>query len=190
MNELELVLLLKNGNENAYRELFKIHGSRIYNTILGIVQNREDAEDLTQEVLVIIHQSISRFEGNSKLSTWIYRISVTSSLDFLRKKKRKKRFAWLKSIDEESHDGLSIDIPHFDHPGVKLENKEKAAILFHAIGKLPENQKTAFILSKVEGLSYQEITEVMNLSLSSVESLLFRARQNLKKLLTYYEKND
>jgi RNA polymerase sigma-70 factor (ECF subfamily) len=78
------------------------------------------------------------------------------------------------------------DIPHFHHPGVELEQKEAASELFAAISKLSENQKIAFTLHKVENLSYKEISEIMNISLSSVESLIFRARQNLQKLLENY----
>jgi RNA polymerase sigma-70 factor (ECF subfamily) len=86
---------------------------------------------------------------------------------------------------------VKTEASHFHHPGVQLENKERATILFSAIDKLPENQKTAFILAKLEDLSYSEISEVMNISNSSVESLLFRAKQNLQKLLgAYYQKNE
>ena len=83
-----------------------------------------------------------------------------------------------------------IDKQYFQHPGVELENKEKAAILFKAIDSLPENQKKAFILHKTENLSYEEISEVLKTTISSVESLMFRAKQNLQKILgDYYEKN-
>jgi RNA polymerase sigma-70 factor (ECF subfamily) len=84
---------------------------------------------------------------------------------------------------------LQHDAPNFFHPGVILEQKEKSAILFKAINNLPENQKTAFILSKIEGLSYLEISEVMQTSISSVESLLFRAKQNLQKELSNFFKS-
>jgi RNA polymerase sigma-70 factor (ECF subfamily) len=84
---------------------------------------------------------------------------------------------------------VSKDEP-FYHPGISLENKEMAAVLFDAIQRLPVNQRTAFTLNKLENLSYAEITKVMNVSLSSVESLLFRAKQKLRDLLgEYYEQN-
>ncbi len=81
------------------------------------------------------------------------------------------------------------DPPDFHHPGITLDNKERASVLFKAIEKLPENQKIAFNLHKIEGLSYQEVSEVMKLSLSSVESLLHRAKNNLKKNLEDYYGN-
>ena len=93
-------------------------------------------------------------------------------------------------FDDDSVSPIN-DVPNFIHPGVQLENKERSKILFAAINQLPENQKTAFVLHKIEDLSYAEITEVMQVSLSSVESLMFRAKQNLQKLLKdYYEKNE
>ena len=152
----------------------------VYNTSLNIVQSVEDAEDVAQEVFVQVYESINQFKGDSKFSTWLYRIAVTKSLDHLRKKKRKKRFAFLQSLFGVNEEEVR-HTPDFNHPGVGLENKEKAAVLFQAIDKLPDNQKTAFTLHKLEGLSYQEVAEVMETTVSSVESLMHRAKGNLKK---------
>ena len=155
------------------------------------MQNVEDAEDITQEVFVEVFQSVKNFKGESKLSTWIYRIAVSKSLEFLRWKNRKKRFGFMQSLLYNNLTETILEIPNFFHPGIQLENKERAAILFAAINKLPENQKTAFILHKIEGLSYAEVADVMHATVSSVESLLFRAKQSLQKLLgDYYEKNE
>lgn len=188
MEEAIYINLLKQGDEHSFRKLVSDYASKVFNTSIGIVQNQHDAEDVTQEVFTEIFQSISKFKGESKLSTWIYRITVSKSLEFLRKKKRKKRYGFIQGLFD---DGSSpITVPDFYHPGVQLENKERAKILFAAIQKLPENQKTAFVLSKIEDLSYAEIADVMKTSLSSVESLLFRAKQNLQKLLEkYYTEN-
>ncbi len=191
MNEQELITELKAGNQTAFNLLIKEQQSRVFNSALGILQNQLDAEDITQEVFLSVYQHINQFKGESKLSTWIYRITIAKSLEFIRSKKRKKRFAFIQNLITD--DGLNpiTEIPNFFHPGVQLENKERAAILFAAIDKLPANQKTAFVLHKTEGLSYAEIAEVMEVTISSVESLMFRARQNLQKLLgDYYEKNE
>lgn len=191
LNEDEIVQGLKAGNNNAYELLVKTFQKKVYNTCLGLLQNEEDAEDICQEVFIAVFQSISKFKGEAKLSTWIYRIAVTRSLEFIRMKKRKKRFAIFQAIFTNEQGELKIQASHFVHPGVQLENKERAAILFKTIDRLPENQKTAFILHKVEDLSYSEIAAIMNLSVSSIESLMFRAKQNLQKLLgDYYEKNE
>jgi RNA polymerase sigma factor (sigma-70 family) len=173
----------------SFQEIYETYKNKVFNTVISYLQNKEDAEEITQDVFIEIYRSLNRFEGRSSLSTWIYRISVNKSLDFIKSKNRKKRFAFL----TELFDGAGYirnDHQDFQHPGVILENKEKAAVLFKAINKLPENQKTAFILSKSENLSYTEISEVMKMTVSSVESLLFRAKQNLQKNLNEYYKND
>ena len=182
-----LVSELKNGDEDAFRELVDIYQDRIYNTCIGFVRDPEDADDLTQDVFIEIYNSIGKFRGDAKLSTWIYRITVNKSLEHLRKMKRKKKSGFiLWSHDEESD--FNVEVPDFDHPGILAENKERAKILFRAIEKLPENQKIAFTLHKVEDLSYEQISDVMQKSLSSVESLMHRAKINLrKKLYNYYK---
>ncbi len=186
-SENDLIELLKQGDETAFRNLVEKNQGKVYNTCLGFLRNEEEADDLSQEVFIEIYRSISRFRGEAKLNTWIYRIAVTKSLEFIRSRKRQKRFAVIKSLFN-SDDESTLDIPENIHPGVLLENKERAGILFRAIDNLPENQKIAFTLNKIEGMSYEEISEIMGKSISSVESLLHRARLNLQEQLrNYYE---
>lgn len=188
MDERLLVEQLKKGDETAFRTIVETWQNMVYNTALGIVRNAEDAEDIAQEVFVQVYQSIGSFKGESKLSTWLYRITITKSLDHERRKKRKKRFAFIRSLTGEQNEVL-INPPDFNHPGVALDKKEDASTLFKAIAELPENQRVAFTLNKVEGLSYQEVSEVMQTTVSSVESLMHRAKNNLrKKLEDYYKK--
>lgn len=179
--------LIKKDNE-AFKTIIGLYKDRIYNTSLGFVQNPGDAEDITQDVFIEIFESIKGFRGGSKLSTWIYRIAVTKSLDFIRAKKRKKRFAVLTSMFGEKNE-IVHDPPDFVHPGIIMENKELASALFKALEKLPENQKIAYTLNKIEDLSYAQICEVMNISLSSVESIMHRAKNNLKKILADFYKS-
>ena len=182
MTEQELIIGLKQKEEGAFRELVSTRQNLVFNTVLGFLQNHEDAEDVSQDVFIKILESIGQFKGESALSTWVYRVSVTSALEFLRKKKRKKRFGFMSPLWGENNE-QTVELPDFHHPGVALDKRESAAILFKAIKKLPENQQIAFILNKVEGLSYQEVAEIMNTTLSAVESLLHRARTNLKEIL-------
>lgn len=184
MTEPELIQGLLAKKEEAFRYLIESYGDRVHNTILSIIQNKEDTEDLTQEVFVEIYNSISKFKGESQLYTWVYRIATTKALDLLRKRKAKKRFAFITSIF--SNEEEEMEIGDFNHPGIIIENKERAKILFDAMNKLSDNQKAAFTLSQIENLSYKEIAEVMKLSVSSVESLIFRAKSNLKKILKDY----
>ena len=188
MNERELIVLLKKKDREAFKSIVETWQDMVYNTALGILQNAEDAEDTTQEVFIQVYESIASFKEESKFSTWVYRITVSKALDHIRKKKRKKRFAFMQSLYGKN-DGLMIDPPDFFHPGVKMENKENAAVLFKAMEKLPANQKTSFVLNKMEGLTYQEIADIMKLSTSAVDALLQRARQNLKRNLKEYYKS-
>ncbi|HMK20468.1 MAG TPA: RNA polymerase sigma factor [Chitinophagaceae bacterium] len=187
-NETELIEQLKQGDETAFKTIVEQWKDMVYNTILGIVQNETEAEDLTQDVFIKVFEKISTFKGDSKFSTWLYRIATTTALDHLRSKKRKKRFGFLQSLGGGNDEKESI--PDFHHPGVSLDNKERAAVLFKAIESLPENQKTAYTLHKLEGLSYRDVSEVLNTTVSAVESLMSRANQNLRKELEeYYNKH-
>ena len=179
------------GQHLDLRRVFGDYKNRVFNTALGLVQNRQDAEDVTQEVFVNLHQTLSSFKGQSQLSTWIYRITVNKSLDFLKARQAKKRSGFVFSLfGSKADDERPLDVPDFVHPGVQMERQEAAAALFRAINQLPEQQKVAFTLAKVEGLSYQEIADVLQTSIPSVESLLFRAKQNLQKLLKDFYENE
>ena len=146
----------------------------MYNTALGYLQNIEDAEEITQDVFLTIFNKANTFKGNAKVSTWIYRITVNKSLSLIQKRQRRPE------SHKEIKDVHKID---FQHPGVLLEHQEKAQYLFSVIDTLVETQKTAFILSYVEGLPQKEVAEIMQTSVKSVESLLQRAKTNLKKKL-------
>ena len=189
MNQQELIVQLQQGDEQAFKKLVDEWQDMVYNTALGIVQNADDADDITQDVFVQVYQSVSSFKGESKFSTWLYRIVITKSLDHIKKKKRKKRFGFMQSLfgnnsDEEIHPA------EFNHPGVLMENKERAAELFKALERLPEKQRIAFTLHRLEAQKHQDIATIMNLSVTAVESLIARAKGNLKQLLKdYYEKN-
>ena len=182
MNEQELIQGLRQGDETAFKYLVDTYQDRVYNTAIGIVQNAEDAEDVAQEVFIQVYRSIHSFKGESKLSTWLYRIATTRSLDLLRSRKSKKRFGFMQRLFGENNEPIH-EIPDFNHPGITMDRKENAAKLFKAIAQLPDNQKTAFTLHKLEDLSYQEVSDVMKTSVAAVESLMHRAKQNLKKIL-------
>ncbi len=189
MNQQELIVQLQQGDAQAFKKLVDEWQDMVYNTALGIVQNADDADDITQDVFIQVYQSVSSFKGESKFSTWLYRIVITKSLDHLKKKKRKKRFGFMQSLfgnnsDEEIHP------EEFNHPGVLMENKERAAELFKALQQLPDKQRIAFTLHRLEAQRHQDIAAVMELSVTAVESLIARAKGNLRQILKdYYEKN-
>jgi RNA polymerase sigma-70 factor (ECF subfamily) len=186
----ELIERLKLGDQAGFSAVVNEYQDLVYNTAIGIVQNAEDADDITQEVFVQVYLSIGSFKGESKLSTWLYRITISKALDHEKKRKRKKRFAFIQGLFGHQHEE-EIHPVEFNHPGVQLEKKEKAASLFKALKELPDNQRVAFTLHKLEGQSHQEIAAIMNLSVYAIESLMARAKTNLKKALdTNYKKKD
>ncbi len=190
MSDNEIIQQLKQGNEQAFRKLVDSYQGLVVNTCFGLLHNREDAEDVAQDVFVEVYRSVSNFRADAKVSTWLYRIAVNRSLNHIRDNKKHR---WLGSFESdvkaEKKRLLQVESSQSDQPEFELENKQRAVILHEAISSLPENQKVAFTLNKYEELSYNEIAEVMELSVSSVESLLFRAKKNLqKKLYECYKK--
>jgi RNA polymerase sigma factor (sigma-70 family) len=166
--------------------LYEQHSRLVYNLCLSYLQHAQEAEEATQDVFVKIHQRLHSFEGKSSVKTWVYRITVNHCLDLLRQRKRR---AWISGWFGLKSD-RDLEMPHFDHPGVQLEDREALEQLFSKINTLPENQRTALILRYLDDLPPPEIAEVMGLSLKAVESLLQRAKQLLKKKLSPGEGND
>ncbi len=154
----------------------------VYNVCLNYLQNTQDAEEVTQDVFVKIHGKVGAFNAQSELKTWVYRIAVNQCLDFIKAKRRKKRFGFHVFVQAEGSEDDAV-FSSFDHPGVQLENKEATERIFKAINELPERQKTALLLKTMEDLSQAEVAAIMELSDKAVESLLSRARANLKELL-------
>jgi RNA polymerase sigma-70 factor, ECF subfamily len=168
--------------QQSFQAIYDTHQKMVYNLCLQYVQNAEDAADIAQEVFVKVYQNLEKFdERSASLKTWIYRIAINQSLDFLRSKKAGKRFGFLTSLFHKETNEPLADLAHFNHPGVALEDKEALAKVFACINTLPDNQRTAFILARLEGKSQQEIAEIMNMGVKAVESLLHRAKQSLYK---------
>nr|WP_294858822.1 RNA polymerase sigma factor [uncultured Fluviicola sp.] len=155
--------------------LYEKHAEQVYNLALQYVQNVNDAEEITQDVFLAAYRSLDKFRHESNHGTWLYRITINKSLDFLKAKKRKKRFSWFTNELSEN------DSVEFNHPGVLMENKEEIAFIFSCINELPDNQKTSLILNKIEQLPIVEIAGIMELSAKAVESLIQRAKTNLSK---------
>ncbi len=151
--------------------------------------DKAEAEDLAQETFIEVHRSIETFRGKSSLATWVHRIAVTKSLDFIRKQGRAKRGGGLGVILRLDHLKVDLPAPIATGPDSMLAEQERRKLLQQALNMLPEKQRIAFVLSKYDGISYQEIAEILKTSLSSVESLIHRARNNLEKQLrSHYEK--
>lgn len=171
---MELIRLIAAGDRQAFQLLYDQFSDRVYNTALSYAQDIQLAEEITQDVFTRIYRSAGKFQGRSGLSTWIYRITVNAALDQVKRRRKYRLFQF---------GGPERELPDFEHPGVLLENREHSKLLFRAIDSLPANQKTAFILSFVEELPRQEVADIMELSLKAVESLLQRAKKNLREKL-------
>ena len=165
-------------NQKAFYDKYK---SLVYNLALSYSANKEDAEEITQDVFLSVFKKISTFRAESKIETWIYRITINKSLDYLKSKKRFKR--------NFINDGVSIDqvsqseLSDFNHPGIVLESKEKIKDIYSCINKLSDDHKTVIILLKIENKTYSEVAKIMKISVKAVESLFIRAKKKLDVLL-------
>ena len=168
--------------QHHFEKLYHEYKILVFNVALNYLQNTEDAEEITQDVFVKVYNSLENFNHKSSYKTWIYRITINQCLDYIKQKNSQKRFFIFgkKSQNEQEY----LNTATFEHPGILMENQEDAAILFAVINTLTENQKTSFLLSKLDGLSNPEISEIMQLSVSSVESLVFRAKISLQDKLS------
>jgi RNA polymerase sigma-70 factor (ECF subfamily) len=189
MNDEELIQKIIEKDHLAFKSLVDRHQRLVINTCYHLIGNKQDAEDVAQEVFFRVYQSAKEFRQEAKISTWLYRIAVNRSLNFIRDKKRS---GWLRSLSSllegERQRVAEVPASNSDRPDVELEQKERSVIVQKAIDSLPEKQRAAFVLHKYEGLSYQEIAEILHRSLSSVESLIHRAKLNLQKKLLHYLK--
>lgn len=187
--EKQLLERLKNDFPDAFKELVDLHRNRVLNVCYCFLHNRADAEDVAQDVFVEVYRSLPEFRGEAQLSTWIYRIAVTKSLDLIRRQNRKKRFGIFHAPLRMEATVEQVPAPRSFNPTARLEDHERSRILQQAVNSLPENQKTAITLRKYEGVSYQEIADIMGTTVSSVESLIHRGMGNLrKKLYRYYRR--
>ena len=165
-----------------FKELYIKNKNLVYNLALQYVQNIEEAEEITQDVFLKVYQKIGTFKGTAKLETWLYRVTINTSLDAIKSKKRKKRFALFSHNENDLNNSTD-----FNHPGIALENKEALQLLFSLINTLPDAQKTALILVKIEGKSMEEVAQILDKTPKAIESLVQRAKYKLKKSKTQNE---
>ena len=178
IQEQQLIEKLKLGDNEAFKQLVNQYRKDIISLCYGFIRNQEDAEEITQDTFIEVYRSIQNFRGDSKLSTWIYRIAVSRSLNKVKKNKFKNLLTSIENLFEQH-----LEKSNERNPQQQLLQKEESKMLQKSIDKLPENQRIAFVLHHYDGHSYQQISEIMNTSLSSIESLIHRAKVNLKKQL-------
>ena len=163
----------------AFEELMQSHESRIYAIALRMMGNREDAQDCAQEAMVRIYRAMGSFKGQSALATWIYRITMNSCLDELRRRKARK----VTSLDSLVDNGWSPtdtgDTP--EEHGLRVE---KQNALNQAIQSLPDDMRAAIILRDVKGYSYDEIASILDANVGTIKSRISRGREKLREILS------
>ncbi|MGD1847965.1 MAG: RNA polymerase sigma factor [Salibacteraceae bacterium] len=188
MEDGELITKLIERNEAAFEYLVREYQRQVFSTCYSYVQEEFAAEDLAQEVFIEVFRSISNFRQDAKLSTWIYRIATTKSLDHIKKQNRQKRSAKLKVRLGLMPTDIA-DPANSSTPETELENQERALVLKQALDTLPDKQRIAFTLQQYDGMSQKEISERMGLSEGAVESQLFRAKKSLRQKLERFYRN-
>lgn len=168
---------LRSGETKEFNKLTLMLSGKVLNLAYHLTGNKEDAEDITQEVFLSVFKGFANFKGESKISTWIYSITVNKCKEKIRRELRKKRkgiHVQLEKVD------FYLSAQNTDEGIIQHEEETKMRNILQLI---PENQRIAFTMFAMDEFSYLEIAEAMNLSISAVESLLFRARVNLKKII-------
>ena len=189
MDEKVLLDKIAEKDEKAFQIFVEKYHQLVLNVCNNILNNIDDAMDVSQEVFIKIYESIDSFRGDSKVTTWLYRISVNKSLNYLRSRKKQKWFTSLDVIFGDDNKGSDPEDKELK-PGENIELEENKKALYYALRKLPDKQNIAISLNNFEDLSYKEISEVMEISVTEVGVLINRGKKKLRKLIIdYYKKN-
>jgi RNA polymerase sigma-70 factor (ECF subfamily) len=182
----DLMSRIAEGDEYAFEVLVRRHQTFVLNLIYRYVGDRTKARDLGQEVFLRVWRAANRYEPKAKFTTWIYCIAANLCLNELKSSGKKKLFFSESPIEE----GQTLNEESNVSPSAEdiLLAEERSRQISHALQSLPENQRMALILKRYDNLSYGEIAKIMECSVSAVESLLVRAKRNLKEKLVFHEK--
>jgi len=178
----------KDGDLSAFRELFQKHKTRLINLSYRFVHRREAAEDIAQEVLIKVYEKKVQADANAKFSTWLYRVTVNASMDYLRSK-RNRSVSLDEASDYEDGDTTLLDRiadPASMPPEKILEAEERQSFVRNAVEGLPENLKPCLLLYQFEEMSYLEIAKILGITEKAVERRLYHAKQILREALSKY----
>ena len=178
-DETALIAALKRKDEAAFSTLVQRYQGRLLGIAYGITLDREESLDVVQEAFVKVFQKIETFRGDAGIATWLYRITVNLSLNWKRRWKRRfKRFHISLETDDGSTTGALSDQRHV--PDAIHESGEIEQCFHHALKALPEEYRSVFVLKELEGLSYEQISRILQIKKGTVSSRLFNARKKLK----------
>ncbi len=189
LDDNELVRQYHSGESVAFEELAMRYHTFVLNTCFRFLNDENDAKDATQDIFVKVHFALNKFKPEAKFSTWVYRIVVNHCLNVLRSRKRRKWLLVFSKYSSDFNENINNIKDFKNNPEQNLENKEQQEAITRALTSLNEGYRTAMILHQYQGFSYKEIAEVMGTSVSSIESILFRAKKKLAGLLKDYLKN-
>lgn len=179
--EQQLILRAKKGDEKAFEEIINLYQKKICTTIYYMVKDESIVEDIAQEVFIKVYSNLSKFNEQSSLYTWIYRITMNACFDEI---KKNKKVLFLSNVVETEDGEKEIE---FEDPSQnvdeEIERKLERAELIKAIKELSEDQRALIILRDIRGFSYWEIADMLNIKLGTVKSKISRARQALKEIL-------
>lgn len=182
MTEQELVSRARAGDDKAFEQLMLDNQTRIYNLTLRMTGNPDDALDLAQEAFLNAWKGLKFFKGDSSFSTWLYRLATNACLDHLRKQKRRQD-VWLPQLVDEEDDAPP-DVPDERYrPDSEFEKRERLETLQQGLAQLSEEHRQVLVMRELEGLSYQEIGDILDLEAGTVKSRIARARLALRKIL-------
>lgn len=170
------------GDANAFRGLVENYQTRIYNIIYGMVHNRDDAMELTQDAFIKAYKKLDSFRLGTKFYTWLCRIGVNTAIDFLRKQKHRQTLSFEEEIGVQA-DGDLHSAHSEGNPELVALGQEQRQVIIQAVDQLPEDQKQVLILKEIDGLSYKEISLVLGIPHGTVMSRLFYARKRLQEVL-------
>ena len=179
-DETKLISRCQEGDQEALKQIFDLYHNKVYRVAYGVLRHREEALDIVQEVFIKLFRSIRDFKRESRLSTYLYRMTVNTAIDHLRKMGK----ARVSSLDEE--EAIQPAEEPERRPDRIFLYKELEGKVNEALNKLPVDQRTAMVLREVEGLSYQEIAETMKSSIGTVMSRLHYGRKRMQELLKDY----
>ena len=184
MTEQELVALAKQGDQDAFAQLVEANQNKIYSLALRMTGNPEDGADLAQEAFLRAWRSLPSFQEESSFSTWLYKLTSNLCIDFLRKEKRRKAVVTTVSLDDDQDESPPLEVPdHRFTPEAEVEHRELRAAMSRALKVMSEEHRQILILREVEGLSYTEIAELLDVEEGTVKSRLARARISLRNIL-------
>lgn len=179
--ENEIVRSVLRGNVNDFEKLVTAYEKNVYNIALRMVGDPDDAADMTQETFIKAYRSLSSFRGDSKFSSWLYRIASNVCLDFLRSRSRHPQVS-LSTVDED--DRATFELPDMrQNPEEQLMKKLGMEAVRRGLEQLPEQQRQILVLRELGGLSYAELAQTLGLEEGTVKSRIFRARKRLCALL-------